>query len=135
MSRAKDYFFFEAIGPNLTWSVTNCSAWVKRLFAWMIPRFDTRRFHVSLLSLRKKDLSEEKLEDFGFPVYYLEKSRFDPTTLPSLVRLLKRLEALQKWIRKSRADIEEAKRDEIKDENIRERTKTLLQGAKKGILN
>jgi glycosyltransferase involved in cell wall biosynthesis len=65
---------------------------VKRLFAWMIPRFDTRRFQVSLLSLRKKDLSEEKLEDFGFPVYYLEKTRFDPTTLPALVRLLKRLE-------------------------------------------
>ena len=42
---------------------------VKRLFAWMIPRFDTRRFQVSLLSLRKKDLSEERLEDFGFPVY------------------------------------------------------------------
>jgi glycosyltransferase involved in cell wall biosynthesis len=64
---------------------------VKRLFAWMIPRFDTSRFQVSLLSLRKKDLSEERLEDFGFPVYYLEKTRFDPTTLPALIRLLKRL--------------------------------------------
>jgi glycosyltransferase involved in cell wall biosynthesis len=65
---------------------------VKRLFAWMIPRFDTRRFQVSLLSLRKKDLSEERLEDFGFPVYYLEKTRFDPTTLPALMSLLRRLE-------------------------------------------
>jgi len=65
---------------------------VKRLFAWMIPRFDKERFRVSLLSLRKKDLSEDKLEDYGFPVYYLEKGRFDPTTLPALVRLLKRLE-------------------------------------------
>lgn len=65
---------------------------VKRLFAWMIPRFDTSRFRVSLLSLRKKDLSEDKLEEYGFPVHYLEKTRFDPTTLPALVRLLKRLE-------------------------------------------
>jgi glycosyltransferase involved in cell wall biosynthesis len=64
---------------------------VKRLFAWMIPRFDTSRFRVSLLSLRKKDLSEDKLEEYGFPVYYLEKSRFDPSTLPALIRLLKRL--------------------------------------------
>ncbi len=65
---------------------------VKRLFAWMIPRFDTSRFEVSLLSLRKKDLSEDKLESLGFPVYYLEKGKFDPSTLPTLVSLLKRLE-------------------------------------------
>ena len=30
---------------------------VKRLFSWMIPRFDPDRFRVSLVSLRKKDLS------------------------------------------------------------------------------
>lgn len=65
---------------------------VKRLFAWMIPRFDESRFRVSLLSLRKKDLSEDKLEEYGFPVHYLEKTRFDPSTLPSLVSLLRRLE-------------------------------------------
>ena len=65
---------------------------VKRLFAWMIPRFDENRFRVSLLSLRKKDLSEDKLEEYGFPVHYLEKTRFDPSTLPSLVSLLRRLE-------------------------------------------
>lgn len=65
---------------------------VKRLFSWMIPRFDPSRFRVSLLSLRKRDLSEETLEKFGFPVHYLEKSRFDPSTLPALVGLLKRLE-------------------------------------------
>jgi len=64
---------------------------VKRLFAWMIPRFDPLRFNVSLLSLRKRDLSEETLEQQGIPVYYLEKTRFDPTTLPALVRLLRRL--------------------------------------------
>jgi hypothetical protein len=30
---------------------------VKRLFAWMIPRFDAARYRVSLVSLRKRDLS------------------------------------------------------------------------------
>lgn len=65
---------------------------VKRLFAWMIPRFDKDRYEVSLLSLRKKDLSEDKLEDYGFPVYYLEKGKFDPSTLTALISLLKRLD-------------------------------------------
>jgi glycosyltransferase involved in cell wall biosynthesis len=65
---------------------------VKRLFAWMIPRFDRSRFEVSLLSLRRKDLSEDNLESLGFPVHYLEKGKFDPTTLPALVSLLKKLE-------------------------------------------
>jgi glycosyltransferase involved in cell wall biosynthesis len=63
---------------------------VKRLFAWMIPRFDESRFEVSLLSLRRKDVSEDNLEGFGFPVHYLEKTKFDPTTLPALVSLLRR---------------------------------------------
>ena len=58
---------------------------VKRLFAWMIPRFDWTRFNVSLVSLRRRDLSEETLEALGIDLTYLAKSRFDPTTL---VRLL-----------------------------------------------
>jgi glycosyltransferase involved in cell wall biosynthesis len=65
---------------------------VKRLFAWMIPRFDRSRFEVSLLSLRKKDLSEDNLESLGFPVYYLEKGKFDPSTLPALISHLSKLE-------------------------------------------
>ena len=48
---------------------------VKRLFAWMIPRFDKSRFNVSLVSLRKKDLSEETLESFGVDITYLHKGR------------------------------------------------------------
>ncbi len=54
---------------------------VKRLFAWMIPRFDASRFNVSLVSLRKKDLSEETLESLGVDITYLHKSKFDPATL------------------------------------------------------
>jgi glycosyltransferase involved in cell wall biosynthesis len=61
---------------------------VKRLFAWMIPRFDPARFKVSLISLRAKDLSEDTLEQFGIDVTYLHRGKFDPATLPSLVKVL-----------------------------------------------
>ncbi len=44
---------------------------VKRLFAWMMPRFDPTRFTASLVSLRGKDLSEDTLEQFGIDVTYL----------------------------------------------------------------
>ena len=63
---------------------------VKRLFAWMIPRFDPARFNVSLVSLRKKDLSEETLESFGVDITYLHKSKFDPSTLPALLKVVDR---------------------------------------------
>jgi glycosyltransferase involved in cell wall biosynthesis len=63
---------------------------VKRLFAWMIPRFDPARFNVSLVSLRRKDLSEETLESFGIDITYLHKSKFDPATLPALLKVIDR---------------------------------------------
>lgn len=63
---------------------------VKRLFAWMIPRFDKSRFNVSLVSLRKKDLSEETLESFGVDITYLHKSKFDPATLTALLKVIDR---------------------------------------------
>ncbi|KPK41941.1 MAG: hypothetical protein AMJ65_08450 [Phycisphaerae bacterium SG8_4] len=43
-------------------------------------------------------------------------------------RLIKRLEELQNWIKKSRAEIAEARKDEVKAENVRQRMKTLLEG-------
>ena len=61
---------------------------VKRLFSWMIPRFDRERFKVSLVSLRKKDLSEETLEDQGIDISYLHRSKFDPATLPALLKII-----------------------------------------------
>jgi glycosyltransferase involved in cell wall biosynthesis len=63
---------------------------VKRLFAWMIPRFDADRYNVSLVSLRKKDLSEETLDSYGVDITYLQKSKFDPTTLLSLLQVIDR---------------------------------------------
>jgi glycosyltransferase involved in cell wall biosynthesis len=63
---------------------------VKRLFSWMMPRFDRDRFDVSLVSLRKKDLSEEPLEAAGVDVTYLERGKFDPRTFPALLALVRR---------------------------------------------
>jgi glycosyltransferase involved in cell wall biosynthesis len=63
---------------------------VKRLFAWMIPRFDRDRYDVSLVSLRKKDVSEETLESFGVDITYLHRSKFDPATLPALLKVIDR---------------------------------------------
>jgi glycosyltransferase involved in cell wall biosynthesis len=63
---------------------------VKRLFSWMIPRFDPTRFRVSLVSLRKRDLSEEPLEALGIDITYLERSKFDPRTLGALLKVIDR---------------------------------------------
>jgi glycosyltransferase involved in cell wall biosynthesis len=63
---------------------------VKRLFAWMIPRFDPERFDVSLVSLRKKDLSEETLDALGIDITYLQRSKFDPATLGDLLKIVDR---------------------------------------------
>lgn len=62
---------------------------VKRLFAWMIPRFDKSRFNVSLISLRKKDLSSDTLEEFGIDVTYMARHKFDPATYPALLKVLR----------------------------------------------
>ena len=61
---------------------------VKRLFAWMIPRFDASRFRVSLVSLRKRDLSEETLDALGIDITYLERGKFDPRTLFALLKVI-----------------------------------------------
>jgi glycosyltransferase involved in cell wall biosynthesis len=63
---------------------------VKRLFAWMIPRFDRSRFEVSLVSLRRKDLSEETLDALGIDITYLERGKFDPRTLGDLLAIIDR---------------------------------------------
>lgn len=69
---------------------------VKRLFGWMIPRFDSSRYEVSLVSLRRRDLSEETLDALGVDITYLEKGKFAPSTLPALLRLVdeKRVDVL-----------------------------------------
>ncbi len=63
---------------------------VKRLFAWMIPRFDTSRYDVSLVSLRRKDLSEETLDALGVDISYLQRRKFDPATFFDLLKIVDR---------------------------------------------
>ena len=63
---------------------------VKRVFGWMIPRFDPDRVSMSLVSLRKKDLSEETLDTLGIDITYLERSKFDPSTLGALLDVIDR---------------------------------------------
>ncbi len=63
---------------------------VKRLFSWMMPRFDPDRYAVSLVSLRRKDLSEETLESLGVDISYLHRSKFDPATLTALLKVIDR---------------------------------------------
>jgi glycosyltransferase involved in cell wall biosynthesis len=53
----------------------------------MIPRFDRARFNVSLVSLRRKDLSDDTLEAFGVDVTYLARHKFDPATYPALLNV------------------------------------------------
>ncbi|MEZ5288830.1 MAG: glycosyltransferase [Vicinamibacterales bacterium] len=65
---------------------------VKRLFAWMLPRFDKARFN-ALISLRRKDLSEDTLEQFGVDVSYMARHKFDPATYPALLKVLRKKEA------------------------------------------
>jgi glycosyltransferase involved in cell wall biosynthesis len=62
---------------------------VKRLFAWMLPRFDRTRVTASLVSLRGKDLSEDTLEQLGIDVTYLGRHKFDPATFTHLLKVLR----------------------------------------------
>ena len=66
---------------------------VKRLFAWMIPRFDSARYNVSLISLRKKDLSADTLEELGIKVTYMARHKFDPATFTALLKVLREKQA------------------------------------------
>jgi len=63
---------------------------VKRLFAWTLPRFDPARFNLSLVSLRKKDLSEDTLDTLDVDITYLHRSKFDPGTLTALLKVIDR---------------------------------------------
>jgi glycosyltransferase involved in cell wall biosynthesis len=77
------------ICDHLGWAGTRIHG-VKRLFAWMLPRFDKARFDVSLISLRQPDSSPDTLESLGIPVTYMSRSKFDPATLPALLKELDR---------------------------------------------
>jgi len=66
---------------------------VKRLFSYIFPRHNRERFNLSLVSLRKRDLSKERLEDYGINIHYLGRHKFDPRTYWDLKRVVKREDA------------------------------------------
>ena len=66
---------------------------VKRLFAWMMPRFDRERVTASLVSLRKRDVSDGTLEALGIDVTYLGRHKFDPATFMHLLKVLRAKQA------------------------------------------
>ena len=63
---------------------------VTRLFSWWFARWDRSRFHVDLIGLRGWDTSADYLVDHGVAVRCLNKGKIDPTTLPELLRVIRR---------------------------------------------
>jgi len=63
---------------------------VKRLFTYIFPRHNTERFNLSLVSLRQRDLSKERLEDYGINIYYLGKHKFNPRTYWELKKIVRK---------------------------------------------
>ena len=63
---------------------------VKRLFAWMLPRFDPALVKPALVSLRRRDLSEETLDALGIDISYLQRGKFDPATFTDLMKEIDR---------------------------------------------
>lgn len=68
---------------------------ISRLLAWWLPRFDSRRYALRLIGLRGGDAAEAHLKEQGLEIVSLNKGKFDLSTLPALIRL----------IREARADI------------------------------
>ncbi len=62
---------------------------VTRAIERWIPRFDPQQFQFSVCSLRSPEISGEIFEQQGTPIYFLSKGKFDPTTLTSLLKLIK----------------------------------------------
>jgi len=60
---------------------------VSRLFSWWFPRFDARRFDVSLCGLKAPEPASRLLQEQGIPVTHLGRGRFDPRILGDLVAL------------------------------------------------
>lgn len=65
---------------------------VSRLFIWWFPLYDRTRFEINLAGLRGPDPAGRHLESLGIPITYLDKGKFSLSTLPALLRLIRRLE-------------------------------------------
>lgn len=63
---------------------------ITRAIEWWIPRFDPQQFQFTVCSLRAPELAGELLRQKGIPVVFLNKGKFDPSTLTRLIALIKR---------------------------------------------
>lgn len=62
---------------------------ITKAFEWWLPRFDPQRFKLSVCSLRAPEKAGKTLEEKGAQVFFLNKGKFDPTTLTDLLALIK----------------------------------------------
>ncbi|MFK8185843.1 MAG: glycosyltransferase [Phormidesmis sp.] len=63
---------------------------VAKALEWWIPAFDPNKFRFSLCSLRSPEPAGDVFRQQGTPVHFIDKSKFDPTTIPALISLIKR---------------------------------------------
>lgn len=63
---------------------------ITKAIEWWIPRFDADRFQFTVCSLRSPEPAGEVLANQGIKVFFLSKGKFDPSTLTSLMALVKR---------------------------------------------
>lgn len=61
---------------------------ITKALEWWIPRFDAKQFRLSVCSLRAPERAGTMLEKQGAQVFFLNKGKFDPTTLTSLLKLI-----------------------------------------------
>ena len=62
---------------------------VTRAIERWIPRFDSQQFEFCVCSLRSPEISKKIFEEKGIPIFFLDKGKFDPSTLTSLLTLIK----------------------------------------------
>ena len=63
---------------------------VTRLFAWWMPRFNPARCCAKLVGLRPPDAACATLEQTGIEVISLGKGKFDVSTVPAIVNLIRK---------------------------------------------
>ena len=64
---------------------------VKRLFAWMIPRFDRVALQrLARSACARRTCPTTRSEQFGIDVTYMARHKFDPATSPALLKVLRR---------------------------------------------
>jgi len=62
---------------------------VTRAISWWIPRFDPDQFQFVVCSLRSEETAGDIFKKERIPLFYLNKGKFDPTTLTKLLSLIR----------------------------------------------